>query len=295
MTRLACLLLVLGTVACTATSYEDTRPDAASDQGGSDGGGGGGGNGPDADPGLDEDGDHVDDIRDNCPHIANADQADGDGDHFGDVCDCDPADPAIAAELVANDALAADTGLFAAGDGFSGANWRYANSALDQTRLVNNATDVALLQNAAPLTNVLIEVTAASTEIMEFDTTDLRQIFLLARASSAADKFAAIGCGIEVVEGLTPTQKTSAVTLAGKPAAVTTTPRQRTNRAAVQVNEQFRLRMDLIGDKLTCSATIAGVKTTATATGLAVSAGSVGLLARETKAAFKNVRICSYR
>jgi len=293
MTRLACLLLVLGVVACNATQYDDTRPDAGGTEG--DDAGGGGGGRPDANPAIDEDHDGIDDIRDNCPHIANPDQIDGDGDHFGDVCDCDPVDAAVAAEFVAKDALAADSGLFAAGDGFSGANWRYANSTLDQTRLVNNGTDVALLQNAPPLTNVLIEVTSASTAIMDFDASDLRQIFLLARASSAADKFAAIACGIEVVDGQTPDAKTSAVKLAGTPAAVTTTALRRTNRAQVQVNEQFKLRMDLQGDKVTCTATIAGVTTTATATGLTVSAGSVGLLARETKALFKNVRVCSYR
>jgi len=296
MSRLAPLLLVLGAIACGPMQYQDTAPDAAGGGGDDDGSGGGGGGGgrPDASPGLDEDQDGLDDIRDNCPHIANPDQIDGDSDHYGDACDCDPVDATVAAELVAKDSLAADTGLFAAAGGFAATNWGYAN-ALDQTRLANNATDAAFLQNPAPLTNVLIEVTSASTEIMEFDTSDLRQIFVLARAQSAADKFAAVGCGIEVVEGLTPTQKTSAVTLGGKPSAVTTTVGQRTNRAAVQVNEQFKLRMDLQGDKLTCKATVGTTTTTATATGLEVSAGSVGFLVRETKASFKNVRICAYR
>jgi hypothetical protein len=98
-----------------------------------------------------------------------------------------------------------------------------------------------------------------------------------------------------VVEGLTPTQKTSTVTFGGKPTAVTTTVSQRTNRAAVQVNEQFALRMELKADKMTCTATVAGVTTTATASNLALTPGSVGLLSRETKASFKNIRICSYR
>lgn len=47
------------------------------------------------DPGAaashDEDGDGVPDATDNCPGLANADQADGDGDGVGDACDAEPA------------------------------------------------------------------------------------------------------------------------------------------------------------------------------------------------------------
>jgi len=47
------------------------------------------------DEGLpDADGDTVCDGRDNCPELANADQADADGDLLGDVCDPCPGDPA---------------------------------------------------------------------------------------------------------------------------------------------------------------------------------------------------------
>src|SRR5580698_1463186 len=41
----------------------------------------------------DEDGDGVPDIRDNCPHLPNADQLDSDGDGVGDVCDPEPTIP----------------------------------------------------------------------------------------------------------------------------------------------------------------------------------------------------------
>src|SRR5207248_2629145 len=40
--------------------------------------------------GHDEDGDGVDDVCDNCPGIANADQADIDSDGVGDACDPAP-------------------------------------------------------------------------------------------------------------------------------------------------------------------------------------------------------------
>ena len=41
------------------------------------------------DPALDTDGDGVPDLTDNCPNVANADQADLDGDGIGDACDDD--------------------------------------------------------------------------------------------------------------------------------------------------------------------------------------------------------------
>jgi hypothetical protein len=43
--------------------------------------------------GHDEDGDGIPDSADNCPHLANADQKDTDGDRVGDVCDPEPTTP----------------------------------------------------------------------------------------------------------------------------------------------------------------------------------------------------------
>lgn len=42
---------------------------------------------------VDDDGDMIEDIKDNCPKLGNADQADADGDGTGDLCDATPSAP----------------------------------------------------------------------------------------------------------------------------------------------------------------------------------------------------------
>jgi hypothetical protein len=49
---------------------------------------------------ADADGDGVADSGDNCPAASNPDQADADGDHHGDACDCGPLDAAVHPEAV---------------------------------------------------------------------------------------------------------------------------------------------------------------------------------------------------
>jgi hypothetical protein len=250
---------------------------------------------PDADLGpADRDGDQVGDALDNCPDIANADQLDGDLDEYGDACDCDPADGQVAAFLVTQDALDADRGLFAAAPGFSPANWSYSGGALRQTRLANDAEDAIVFSQVADLGDVIIDVRAASTDIENFDATDLRQIFVLVRTASSAQSFSSYACGIEVVEGLSPSQKTSAVTLGGAPAAVQTTPQQRVDRDQVVENEEFDLRLSVESGILTCTAVLDGDEVTeAQAINVPAGPGVVGFYTRETRALFKSVRICT--
>jgi hypothetical protein len=288
------LLLVTAIVGCDASTPEKGHgqgPDAGSN--------------PSVDSGNDQhdaatgfgdaDGDGVADSDDNCPGATNADQADGDGDAYGDACDCAPTDPNIAADLVVENTLATDTGTMAPATGFPKTSWTFATGAYHQNRLANNAADASLLLGD-PLGDVVIDVTGASTAIQSFDTTDLRHLMIVARATDDGAKFAGLGCGIEVVEGLTPNQKTSVVQYAGTPTAPTITALKRTNMPTVQVNQELHVHMVLKGGTMTCTVTGAGpTPITSTMTGLGDGLGQVGILTRETKAAFKNLRVCSYR
>jgi hypothetical protein len=260
-------------------------------------------------PPGDQDGDDIGDSDDNCPEIANGDQADGDTDGFGNACDCDPADMAVIGYRIFTDPMSTDNGQFSAPVGFNGANWTYGpdenavppdtgtGMAYRQTRLADDANDVSFYFGNTLLDHVRVDVRAASTQIQILPAgQNLRQIFIVARGVDTGTTFRAQACGIEVVDGLTPTQKTTTATLGGSPTGVTSTVRMRTDRRAVQVDEEFELHMVLSGGTMTCTANLVGPPaaetTVATASGLTVEEGAVGLFARETKALFKNVRIC---
>lgn len=244
----------------------------------------------------DVDNDGVADAEDNCPRVANAEQADADGDLVGDACDCEPEDAGNDSFLVVDDDLLQDSGLFTPTQSFDPINWRQEAGGYSQSRLADQSNDAALFQGLQ-MTDVYMRVTAASTEIANFDDQDMRQLLLVARVSALADSYEAYGCGLEVVEGLLPTQKTTALKFSGPPPdGLDVEVYERTDRAAVQVNEDFELEMILRGNLMQCTATLTpSGATVATATEIPIKAGYVGLHTRETKALFKNLKVCEYR
>jgi len=215
---------------------------------------------------------------------------DSDGDGVPDVEDCDPLSPALGARLLEDD-LATDKGFFSAVDGFPQGSWTYDGTAYRQGRLVDGSDATVFLKDPA-IGDALVEVRAASTEITSSITPVLRQMFIVFGTKVVGGQLSAVGCGVEVVEGLSPTQKTSIVRLAGPPGNVTTSSLSRVDRAALQVNEEFSIRARLVGGTLTCEVTQKDVtKTTATAN-VGTVTGSVGFFTRQTKALFKKARIC---
>ena len=238
---------------------------------------------PDASPGGDRDGDEVADAADNCPDTANPDQLDGDIDDIGNACDCDPSDPNIAAYLVVEDGQAETA------PGFSASSWTLSGGRYEQTTVANDADDASFV--------VLDDPPAASTEVQDFGTDDLRQVFVTARGSSGAS-YGAAGCGIELIESGGSTDKTvSAVALGGSPDAVTTSPADRATYPGVGSGEEFDIRLDLRGGQMTCAVTkfpdtADAATTVAQAGGFAEGAGAVGFHTRETAAVFTDVRVC---
>lgn len=292
MQRILGLALSTSLLACTSIGDGGDSPsgaDAGTGAGGFADSGTGGGTNP-----VDADGDAVADDTDNCPALANADQADGDGDTYGDACDCDPASPDVAAYLVVEAPLTSDQGYFSTPPDFLADSWSYAAAGYLQNRLVNNGHD-SVLFTGEPLTDVLVTATVSSTEIADFDATDLRQLLLFARGEAKEGSFGMIACGLEVDETQTPTQKTSVLTLSGAPSNPAITINDRVDRSPIQVDEEAQVVMELRGDTMTCTVTLPGGEvTTASASGLAVRPGALGLYTRETKALFKNLRICTY-
>lgn len=224
----------------------------------------------------------------------NADDTDGDGVPNAD--DCDPSSKSLKRRIV-EDTLGADKGLFAAAAGFPATSWTFANvAAYQQTRLVDATTsDVSFFTKDSAIGDVQIEVTTASTEVSSAITPRLRQIFVVVGATSGGT-FKGTGCGIEVVQGESPEQKTSIVKLEGPPSNVTTTVLQRVTRPAVQANEELSVKLRLEDGAMICDVSQAGgVMTTATASGLGALQGSIGFFTHQTKALFENVRVCSLK
>jgi hypothetical protein len=204
---------------------------------------------------------------------------------------CDAAQT-IPGVILVEDALAADTAKFSPAAGFPSTSWSFANQSYVQSRLVN-ASDATFFAGDAQVGDVDIEVSAASTDVTSTISPRLRQMFVLVGATVTGGTLDAIGCGVEVVQGMSPEQRTSVVKLSGNADAVATTAIDRAPRNVLKEGEPFSIRAKLQDGTLTCTVSQgADVVTTATATGLTNVKGSIGFFTRQTKAAFKNVKVC---
>jgi len=204
---------------------------------------------------------------------------------------CDDASTIPGVKLI-DDALATDAAQFAVAPGFTAASWSFAEEAYRQTRLVN-AADAMFFVGDALIGDVDVQVAAASTDVTSTLGPRLRQMFVLVGASSTGGTLDAYGCGVEVVQGMSPEQRTSVVKLSGNADAVTTEAIDRTPRNILKEGEPFSIRAQLKDGTLTCTVSQgADVVTTAQASNLVNVKGSIGFFTRQTKAAFKNVKAC---
>ena len=224
---------------------------------------------------------------------------DDDGDGVANADDCDPNSKTLGRRVV-EDALGSDKGLFAPAAGFPTASWTFDGAAAYRQVRLADAADAAFYTKDSALGDVQVEVTAASAEVSSAFTPRLRQIFVVVGGTSSGGNFTAHGCGIEVVQGEMPEQRTTIVKLEGTVGNVTSTVLQRVSRPAVQINEDFEMKLRLLGGAMICDVTQPGapggaVTTTATANNLGALQGSVGLFTRQTKATFKNIRVCGLK
>ena len=224
---------------------------------------------------------------------------DDDGDGVPNADDCDPTSSTLKRRIV-EDSLASDKGLFAAAAGFPTTSWTFDGAAAYRQIRLADAADAAFYAKESDIGDVQIEVTAASAEVSTAFTPRLRQIFVVVGGTSSGGNFSGHACGIEVVQGESPEQRTTITKLAGPIANVTATVVQRVSRPAVQVNEDFSMKLRFTGGAMICDVTQPGapggaVTTTATANNLGALTGSVGLFTRQTKATFKNIRVCALK
>lgn len=204
---------------------------------------------------------------------------------------CDEAQEIPGVKLI-DDPLAMDAAKFGVAPGFDTASWSFDDEAYRQTRLVDAADATYFLGDSA-IGDVDITVDAISTAVTSTIGPRLRQMFILVGATSTDGVLDAYGCGAEVVQGMSPEQRTSVVKLSGPANAITTTAIDRTARNVLQVGELYSMHAKLQNGTLTCTVKQGGdVVTTAQATNVGTLQGSVGFLTRQTKAAFKNVKAC---
>lgn len=238
---------------------------------------------------VDTDGDGVADAKDDCPIEPDASQADRDHDGVGDACDCAPDDAKLAAYRLVVDSLGADDGAVAVAPSFPAADWAFAGGAYVQSRLASG-TDATFATVGGPLEDVYVEVTGVSTQVAEPHT--LRQIAIAAGASAEGSRLAAKACAIEVTA---TGQTVSVVSLSGASGDVTSTAIADVSRPVLPVGQEFTLKMTSRAGSVTCTVVYGdGTSYSATAAGVAGLSGAVGLVTRETKASFKNLKICAF-
>jgi hypothetical protein len=244
---------------------------------------------------ADRDGDGFGDACDNCLEIPNNDQTDADNDDAGDICDCEIDDPEIGA-LVLSSNLGAEP-LQATG-GFSLANWSQAGATLLQNALVNESQDAVRANlGGLQLSDIVVEVTAASTQVQGFDAQDDRLVLVTARHQDSGGSFGASACGIRVDELANPTQRLQLLDISGSGGALSISTEADAVRNAVGANEPFLLRFHLKGTIATCTIVLPQQgNATFTATGsAALGAGGIGFITRESKASFQSLRVCEAR
>jgi hypothetical protein len=219
---------------------------------------------------------------------------DTDGDGIADALDCDPASADLKGEKLLDDPMSADTAAFTPAAGFVAANWAYQDAAYRQLRLANASDATFFTKDPTPIDALEFSVKAASTDITNAITPVLRQMFILIGAKSEEGTFTSYGCGAEVVQGMTPTQRTSVVKLSG-PAngTIVTTPLMRTPRPLFQENEDFTIRARLTkAGEITCTIVNGADNVTVATATVADAVGATGFFTRQTKAAFKTVKVC---
>jgi hypothetical protein len=225
------------------------------------------------------------------PNATNLNDLDGDG--VPNAEDCDPNSKTLKRRIV-EDTLGSEKGFFTVPAGFPAASWTFEGAAAYRQMRLADAADVSFFSKESDIGDVQIEVQTASTEYSNAFAPRLRQIFVLVGGVSVDGTLSAAGCGIEVVQGEMPEQKSSIVKLTGTTTSMTTTVLQRVTRPAVQSNEDLVIKLRLEDGAMVCDVSQAGmVLTTATANNLGALKGSVGFFTRQTKALFKNLRVCS--
>ncbi len=212
-------------------------------------------------------------------------------------CDCDPLGQHAAYPLLLDD-LAQDRGQVEPAPGFDAAAWRFESDAYRQEATLANDRDDAsfVVLDEAPR-DVLVHVTAASTEIDNFGD-DLRQVLVTARAESSADGYRAVACGIDLLrDGDGDHRRVIAASLSGTPASVDTEIRDLEEYGGVSPGQEFDIRMELQGGDMICRVTVEredGEReiTFVPVGGFSGTPGAVGFHTRESQASFRNLRVC---